>query len=101
MGLAGGDLEAVALMKDKVVVFDFQIQFSFEDVEKLARVDVGVTDFAGAGRHELFDDAEFGGFDEVPAVAVGALWASPFVVFGRFCVVDSGRHVVAFCGAGG
>jgi hypothetical protein len=74
-------------------MFDFESQLSFEDVEKLARVDVGVTGFAGAGRHEFFDYAEFGRFDEVPTVAVGALWASPFVVFGRFWADDLCGHV--------
>jgi hypothetical protein len=28
----------------------------------------------------------------VPAVAVGALWASPLVVFGGFCADDLCRH---------
>ena len=46
---------------------------------------VGVTEFTGVWRHELFDNAEFGSFDEVPAVAIGTLRASPFVVFGGFC----------------
>jgi hypothetical protein len=51
MLLAGGDLEAFARVEDEVVVFDFESEFSFEDVEELARLDVGVTGFAGAGRH--------------------------------------------------
>jgi hypothetical protein len=96
MALAGRDFDAFISLKDEVVVFDFESQFSFDDVEKLARVDVGVTDFAGAGRHELFDDAEFGSFDEVPAIAVGSLWASPLVVFGRIGVDDAGGHVSHF-----
>jgi hypothetical protein len=75
-------------------MFDLESQFSFEDVEKLARVDVGVTGFAGAGRHQFFDDAEFGSLDEVPTVAVGSLWASPPVVFGGFCADDLCRHAV-------
>jgi hypothetical protein len=29
----------------------------------------------------------------VPTVAVGALWASPFVVFGGFCADDLGGQV--------
>jgi hypothetical protein len=85
MILAGGDFEAFAGVEDDVVVVDFEGEFSLEDVEELMGVDVGVTGFAGAGRHELFDDAEFGGTDEVPAVAVCGLWASPLVVFGGFC----------------
>ena len=51
MLLAGGDLEAFARVEDEVVLVDFESEFSFEDVEELARVDVGVTGFAGAGRH--------------------------------------------------
>jgi len=92
MPLAWGDLDPVAGMKDKVVMFYLKGQLSFEDVEELARVDVGVTGFAGAGRHELFDDAEFGRFDEVPAVAICSLRASPLVVVGGFCADDLGRH---------
>jgi hypothetical protein len=89
MLLAGRDLEAFAGLKDKVVMFDFESQLSFEDVEKLARVDVGVAGFAGAGGHEFFDDAQLGCFDEVPTVAVGCLRASPLVVFGGFICVGN------------
>ena len=92
MALAWRDLESFPGLKNKVMMLDLESQFSFEDVEKLARVDVGVPGFAGAGRHELFDDAEFGSLDKVPAVAVGSLWASPLVVFGGFCVDDLCRH---------
>jgi hypothetical protein len=88
MTLTGRYLEAVAWVKDKVVMFDFESQLSFEDVEKLACVDVGVAGFAGAGGHKLFDDAQLGCFDEVPTVAVGCLRASPLVVFGGFCADD-------------
>jgi hypothetical protein len=92
MPLARGDLEAFASLKQEVVMFDFEGQFSFEDVEKLARVDVGVTGFAGARRHPFFDNAEFSSLDEVPTVAVGSLWASPLVVFRGFCADDLCRH---------
>ena len=57
MALAWRDLESFPGLKNKVMMLDLESQFSFEDVEKLARVDVGVPGFAGAGRHELFDDA--------------------------------------------
>src|SRR5258708_33856473 len=70
MLLAGGDFEAFAGVEDDVVVVDFEGEFSFDDVEELMGVDVGVTGFGCAGGHELFDDAEFGRTDEVPAVAV-------------------------------
>jgi hypothetical protein len=86
MLLAWRDLDSFACLKKKVVVIDFEGQLSLEDEEELARAGVGVTDLAGAGRHELFDNAELGVFDEVPAVAVGSLWASPLVVLGRFDV---------------
>ena len=92
MPLAWGDLESFPGLKNKVVMLDFEGQLSFKDVEKLAGVDVGVTSFAGAGRHEFFDDAEFVSLDEVPAVAIGSLWASPLVVFGGFCADDLCRH---------
>ena len=92
MALARGDFESFTGVKDKVMVFDFEGEFSFEDEEKLARVDVGMAGLAGAGRHEFFDDAEFGGTDEVPAVAVGALGASPLVMLGGFCADDLSRH---------
>ena len=92
MALAWGDLEAFAWVEDEVVMFDFESQFSFQHEEKLACVNVGVTGFAGAGRHELFDDAEFGRFDEVPAVAICSLRASPLVVVGGFCADDLCRH---------
>ena len=51
MPLAWGDLESFPGLKNKVVMLDFEGQLSFKDVEKLAGVDVGVTGFAGAGRH--------------------------------------------------
>jgi hypothetical protein len=94
MALTGRDLESFTGLKNKVVMFHLHGQFSFEDVEELARVDVGVTGLAGAGRHELFDDAEFGRFDKVPTVAGGSLRASPFIVFGGFWADGLGRHVV-------
>jgi hypothetical protein len=93
MVLVGGYLEAFAGVNHEVVMLYFESEFPFEDVEELACARVVVTYLAGAGRHELFDDAELGRFDKVPAVAVGALWASPFVVFGGFCADDFGGQV--------
>jgi hypothetical protein len=92
MVLAGGDFEAFAGVKDEVVMLYFESEFSFEHEEELACACVVVAYLAGAGRHELFDDAELGRFDKVPAVAVGALWASPLVVFRVFCADDLCRH---------
>ena len=88
MLLSGRDFQSFAGVKDKVVMFDFECEFSFEDEEKLTRVNVRVPGLAGVGRHELFDDAEFGCFDEVPAVAVSCLRDSPLIVLGRFCADD-------------
>ena len=87
--LAGEISKSVARVKDEVLLFGFEGEFSFENVEELAGVDVRVTDLAGhPGEQELFDDADPRGFDEVPAVGVGAVWTSPLVVLGGFCVDD-------------
>jgi hypothetical protein len=96
MVLAGGDFEAFAGVKDEVVMLYFESEFPFEHEEELACACVVVAYLAGAGRHELFDDAELGRFDKVPGVAVGALWASPLVVFGGFCADGLGRHAGLF-----
>jgi hypothetical protein len=90
MLLAGSNLESFPRVKDEVVVLYFECEFSFEDEEKLTRVNVRMPCLAGVGRHEFFDDTEFGCFDEVPAVAVGCLRASPLVMLGRFCADDFG-----------
>jgi hypothetical protein len=47
MLLAGGDLDSISFLKDEVVMLDLHGQFAFENVEELARVDVGMADFAG------------------------------------------------------
>jgi hypothetical protein len=75
-------------LEDEVVMVDLEREFSFEDEEKLLGVDVGVTNFTGTGRHEFFDDAELGSFDEVPAIAIGTLGSAPLVVFRGFCADD-------------
>ncbi len=88
MLLAGGDLESFAGVKDKVVMLYFESEFSFQHEEELARVNVRVANLAGTGRHEFFDDAEFGSFDEVPTVAVRRLRTSPLVLVGGFGADD-------------
>jgi hypothetical protein len=88
MLLAGRDLEAFAGVNHEIMMLYLECEFSFEDEEKLTRMDVRVSGLAGAGWHELLDDAEFGCFDEVPTVAVRCLRASPFVVFGGSCADD-------------
>jgi hypothetical protein len=94
MLLAWRDFESLTGLKNKVMMLDFEGELSFQHEEKLACVDVGVTDLAGGGRHELFDDAELRRFDEMPAVALGPLWASPFVMLGGFCADDLCWHGV-------
>jgi hypothetical protein len=94
MPLARRDFEAFSGLKDKVMMLDFEGEFSFQHKEKLACVDVGVTGLAGAGRHEFFDHAELRRFDEMPTVTVGSLWPSPFVMFGGFCTDDLCWHGV-------
>jgi hypothetical protein len=80
MLLARRDFQPFTGLKDEVMMLDFEDQFSFEDEEKLARVDVKMSGLAGAGRHEFFDDAELRRFDEVPTVTVGPLRPSPLVM---------------------
>jgi hypothetical protein len=92
MLLAGRDFESLAGAEQKIVPFDFESEFSFEHVEELASMNVGVANLAGARRHELFDHAEFGSFDEMPTVAVSRLRTAPFVVFGRFLVDGPAGH---------
>ena len=93
MPLAGRNLNSLALLENEEVVLNIHGQFAFEHVEELARVDVGMADLAGSGRHEFFDNAEIRGFDEVPAVAIGFLSAAPFIMFGGFDADYLCRHV--------
>jgi hypothetical protein len=39
-------------------------------------------DLTCSTRHELFDNAEIGRLNKVPAIAVHSRWPTPFVVFG-------------------
>jgi len=83
MLLAWGNLDSFMRVKDKMMMFDFQGQLPFQNVEELACTDVRMSSLACAGRHEFFDNAEVWCFDEMPAVAVGSLLPAPFVMFGR------------------
>ena len=58
MFLAGGDFQPFTGLENQVMMLDFEGEFSFENEEKLACVDVKMSGLTGAGRHELFDDAE-------------------------------------------
>jgi hypothetical protein len=79
------DFDAFSGVKNEGLVFDFEGQDSVEDVEELPRMEVIVATLTCAGRHELFDDAKVGRFDQMPAVAVGSEIAAPLVVFGSLC----------------
>jgi hypothetical protein len=57
MVLAGSDLEPFACVKDEFMMLYFEGEFSFEDEKELTCVNMGVANLAGAGRHELFDNA--------------------------------------------
>jgi hypothetical protein len=92
MLLAWGDFQPFTGLKDKIMMLDFEGQFSFEDKEKLTRADVRMADFTSPGRHELFDDAELWRFDQVPTVTVGPLRSSPLVVLCGFCADDLCRQ---------
>jgi hypothetical protein len=96
MLLARGNLDSFAGVKNKVMMFNFQSQFTFQNEEKLARMDVRMSGLTCAGRHEFFDDAEVLRFNEVPSIAVGSLLSAPFVVFGRFRADYLCRHAVLF-----
>ena len=84
MAVAGSNLQSLARLQNKFTVLDFEGQFAFENVEELAGPNVGVPNLARTGRHEFLDDAELGCFDQVPAVAVNPLRASPLVMLSRF-----------------
>lgn len=88
VGLARSDFDALPCFEGEVVVFDFHGELAGENVEELAGSGVMVARLGGAGGHELFDDAEVGGLDELPAVAV----VSPGVVLGGGGVDDFGGH---------
>ena len=92
MLLAGRYFDSLTCLDDEIVIFDFQIQYTFENEEKLARVDMRMASFFRPGRHQFFDNAEFRSLHQVPAVAVRPLRTSPFVMFGRFYADDLCWH---------
>jgi hypothetical protein len=69
-------------------LFYLECEFSFEDKEKLACVDMGMARLTGSGRHELFDDAELRRSYKVPAITIGSLRATPVIVFRGFRAGD-------------
>lgn len=89
MLLAGRNFDAFPFFENKLVILDLHGQFAFEDIKKLAGLDVEMAAFAGRRGHKFFDHAELRGFHQVPAVA----GASPVVVFGGFYAGYRGGHV--------
>jgi hypothetical protein len=82
MRLAWDNLDSFTCFKHKVTMFDFDGQVTFENIEELACMDVGMSGLTCASGHEFFDNAEVWRLDEVPAIAVSSLLSAPFVVFG-------------------
>ena len=76
----GSDLDTCAGLKDEAVLLHFNGQLSFKNVEELAGTEVKVSNLTRAGWHELFNDAEIGCPDEMPAVARISLRTTPLVV---------------------
>ena len=94
--LSRSDLKALARAQSEVALFDFESQFSFEDIEELARMNMRMTDFARAGRHQFFNHAECGRLEQMPAVAVRSARTSPRLVFRGTGAYDLGRHIAPF-----
>jgi hypothetical protein len=92
MLLTWGNLYSFMRVKDKMMMFDFQGQLPFQNVEELACTDMRMSGFACAGRHEFFDNAEVSCFDQVPTVAVSSLLPAPFVVFSQNCADYFCKH---------
>jgi hypothetical protein len=82
--LTSNDLNPFASTQQQLMTLDLEGQLSIQDEEELTSMNMRVTCLAGTRRHELFDDAELGRFDEVPAITVRSVWTTPLVVFGRF-----------------
>ncbi len=82
MLLAWENLESFTCFKNKVMMFDFQGQLTFENEEELACMDMGMPSLTRVGGHEFFDNAQVWRFDEVPAITVNSMLSAPFVVFG-------------------
>jgi hypothetical protein len=55
--LAGENFQSFAGLEDEVVMVNFEGQLSIQHVEELAGARMVVAYLAGAGRHELFNDA--------------------------------------------
>src|ERR1700748_1635649 len=88
MGLAGRYFEALTGLKEETLLPHFEGQLAFKNIEELPRMNMEVTNFASAGRHELFNNAEIGCPDEMPTVAVVFVGTTPFVMLGSLPAGD-------------
>jgi hypothetical protein len=97
--LAGRDFNTCAGLQDEAVLLHFNGQLSFKNVEELAGTEVKMPNLTRAGWHELFDDAEIGCPDEMPAVARVSLRTTPLIVFGGLLTDDqTHREIVPVAG---
>jgi len=92
MDLAGRDFDALTWVQDEVVVLDGDGELAGEDEEELAGAGVMMRGFGDARRKAFFDDVEVGGLDEVPAVAIVIVGASPGVMLGGGGIDYFGGH---------
>lgn len=92
--LAWGNLDSFTCLKNKVVILDLQGQFTFQNEEELACMDVGVSDLTCSSGHEFLDDAEVWRFNEVPTIAISSVLSTPLVVFSRFYAYYFCRHEI-------
>jgi len=86
--LSWRDLESLGCSEWVVLVVNLHREFAFEDEEELPGLLVEMTLFFRAGGHPFFDDAQVSRLDQMPAVAIGTVGATPFVVLGGFSACD-------------
>ena len=95
MLLAWGNLNSFTCLKNKVMILDLQGQFTFQNEEKLACMDVGVSDLTCSSGHEFLDDAEVWRSNEVATIAISSVLSTPLVMFDRFYVYYFCRHEIS------
>jgi hypothetical protein len=92
MLLAWRNLNPLTGAEHEVMVLHFHRQFSFEHKKELPSFGVKVTLFLRSRWHQLFDNAQIGRLDQMPAIAIGAMRTAPLVVFSRFGACNLCRH---------
>jgi hypothetical protein len=90
--LSGGNLDSLTGNNNKVMMFNLKSQFAFQNEKELACMFVPMSSLPGTRGHPFFDDAEFLGLNEMPAIAVSSLRTSPLIMFCRFYVDYLCRH---------